>query len=57
MNNHIPVLIANIYKTITGQQNLTPIHQNSLISEALKSLTEEIKQIAAKVDQQQLPYN
>jgi len=57
MDNHIQVLAANLYKTITGQQNSTPTHQDSPISEALKSLTEEIKWIVAKVDQQQPPCN
>ena len=57
MDNHIPVLAANLYKTITGQQNPTTSHQDSPISEALKSLTEEVKRIAAKVDQQQPPRN
>ena len=37
-DDHIPVLAANLYKTITGQQNPTPTHQDSPISEALKSL-------------------
>ena len=53
MDDYIPVLTANLYKTITGQQNSTTSHQDSPISEALKSLTEEVKQIAAKVNQQQ----
>ena len=57
MDNHIPVLAANLYKTITGQQNTTPTYQDSPISEVLKFLTKEVKQIAAKVDQQQLLYN
>jgi len=57
MDNHIPVLVANLYKTIIGQQNSTPTHQDFPISEALKSLTKEVKQIAAKVDQQQLSCN
>ena len=56
-DNHIPVLAANLYKTITGQQNPAPTHQDSPISEVLKSLTEEVKRIAAKVDQQQPPHN
>ena len=43
VDDHIPVLAANLYKTITGQQNPTTSHQDSLISEALKSLTEEVK--------------
>jgi len=43
IDDHIPVLVANLYKTITGQQNPTTSHQDSLISEALKSLTEEVK--------------
>ena len=37
-------------KIITGQQNSTSTYQDFLISEALKSLTKEIKQIAVKVD-------
>ena len=57
VDDHIPVLAANLYKTITGQQNPTTSHQDSPISEALNSLTEEVKQIAAKVDQQQPPCN
>jgi len=56
-DDHIPVLAANLYKTVTGQQNPTPTHQDSPILEALKSLTEEVKQIATKVDQQQPPHN
>ena len=57
VDDHIPVLTANLYKTITGQQNPTPTHQDSPISEALRSLTKEVKRIAAKVDQQQPPRN
>ena len=48
VDDHIPVLAANLYKTTTGQQNPTPTHQDSPISEALRSLTEEVKRIAAK---------
>ena len=51
MDDHIPILTANLYKTITGQQNPTPMYQDSPILEALKSLTKEVKQIVAKVDQ------
>jgi len=43
MDDHIPVLAANLYKTVTGQQNPTPTHQDTLILEALKSLTKEVK--------------
>jgi len=57
VDDHIPVLAANLYKTTTGQQNPTISYQDSLISEALKSLTEEVKQIVAKVNQQQPPRN
>ena len=57
VDDHIPVLTANLYKTITGQQNPTPTHQDSPISEALRSLTKEVKRIAVKVDQQQPPRN
>ena len=57
MDDHIPVLAANLYKTIIGQQNSTTSYQDSLISEALKSLTKEVKQVVAKVNQQQPPRN
>ena len=57
MDDHIPVLAANLYKTVTDQQNPTPTHQDTLILEALKSLTKEVKWITTKVDQQQLLYN
>ena len=57
MDDHIPVLVANLYKTITGQQNSTTSYQDFLILEALKSLTKEINQVVAKVDQQQPPHN
>jgi len=43
VDDHIPVLAANLYKTITGHQNPTISYLDSLISEALKSLTEEVK--------------
>jgi len=57
VDDHVPLLAANLYKTITGQQNPTPTHQDSPISEALRSLTKEVKRIAVKVDQQQPPRN
>jgi len=53
IDDYIPALTANPYRAITGQHNFTPTYQDFLISEALRSLTEEIKQITAKINQNQ----